>query len=296
MKIIRVFPHKTSYTPDDCMAYVGMPPIGALLPAHDEIHISCVFTWDKGLCEDLAYQWQGQTDKPVLIGGPAYDSPVNGFTPGLYVKQGVVFTTRGCNNNCPWCCVPNREGNLRELPIVPGNIIQDNNFLQASRAHKDKVFDMLRTQRGICFKGGLEVDLIDEHFISNIQSLWIKELWLACDTKDSLPAFKKACAKLVKAGFNRNKIRCYVLIGDDMEENEERCREIYCAGAMPFAQLYRDFSETKTKYNKEWRDLQCTWSRPAATEAHMRLVGGNGDVKENPLRGDNAGILESLIL
>lgn len=269
-QIIRVYPYRTSYTPDDDMVYIGMPPMGALLPEHDEVHVSCIFTWDRAVCEELRYQWEGQTDQPVLLGGPAYDSPVCGFEPGLYVRRGIVFTTRGCNNACPWCCVPTREGKLVELPITEGNIIQDNNFLQASRQHKDRVFDMLRTQRSICFKGGLEPDLIDEHFISNITSLRIAELWLACDTDDAFPAFQKACTKLVKAGFNREKLKCYALsYGKDMDKDEARLQAIYAAGAMPFMQLYRELSEHKTTYSKDWNKFQRMWSRPAAIRAHM---------------------------
>jgi hypothetical protein len=169
--IIRVFPNRNQYTPDDDYAFVGLPPL--IIQEHKEIHISCAFTWDKKYCEELAFDWEGRTNKPVKIGGPAYNSEVHEFIQGMYIKKNIVFTTRGCNNHCPWCCVPRIEGKLKELPICQGNIIQDNNFLQSSRQHKEKVFDMLRTQKGICFKGGLEADLVDDHFISNITSLRI---------------------------------------------------------------------------------------------------------------------------
>lgn len=272
MTILRVFVRRTSYTPTDPLAFVGMPPLPFLIPEHDEVHISVPFTWDMDEAEELAFQWEGVTNKPVKIGGPAYHSPAEDFTPGLYVRKGIIFTSRGCNNNCPWCGVRQMEGNLRELPICEGNIIQDNNFLQCSRKHKDKVFDMLRSQRGICFRGGLEPDLIDDHFISNIQSLRIAELWLACDTDAALPKFKEACQKLTAAGFNRNQIKCYSLIGHDMEKEEIRNREIFNAGAMPFSQLERDFTRKKTEYSKEWRAFERMWQRPAATKAHMKEV------------------------
>lgn len=272
MNILRVFPKRTSYTPDDPLAFVGMPPMSFMIPEHDEVHISCTFTWDMDEAEDLAFQWEGMTNKPVKIGGVAYHSPVDDFVPGMYIKKNIIFTSRGCNNNCRWCGVRQIEGTLRELPIYEGNIIQDNNFLQCSRQHKDKVFDMLRTQHGICFRGGLEPDLIDDHFISNIQSLRIAELWLACDTDGALPTFKKACKKLTDAGYDRNKIKCYSLIGHDMEKEEARNREIYNAGAMPFSQLERDFSRHKTEYSKEWKEFERTWQRPAATKAHMKAV------------------------
>lgn len=272
-RIVRVFCRKTSYTPTDDMAFVGPPP-GLFVPEHDEVHVSCTFTWDKDLAEDLAYQWESVTNKPVKLGGPAYESPAEDFKPGMYVRDGITFTSRGCNNNCPWCMVHRVEGDLRELPITPGNIIQDNNFLQCSRAHKDKVFDMLRTQRGICFRGGLETDLVDDHFVDAIRSLRIKELWLACDTDADLPRFKAACEKLTRAGFERHTIRCYSLIGHDMEAEEERNREIWRAGASPFSQLEMDFSREQKKYSAEWRSFQRLWQRPAMQAAHMKEVDG----------------------
>ena len=159
---------------------------------------------------------------------------------------------------------------MRELPVCCGNVIQDNNFLQASKKHKDKVFSMLRTQRAIMFKGGLEAHLIDDHFIDNITSLRIAELWLACDTDGALRTFKKAVEKLKKAGFTRDKIHSYVLIGDDMQKNDARLREVYEVGAMPFAQLFMELgANKKTEYSKEWRDFQRVWSRPAIIRARM---------------------------
>lgn len=275
MQILRIFPGKRNqYTPTDSLAYCAnynpQPPMLSQFPAFDEVHISCCFTWDKAFCKELKYQLEGVANKPVLVGGPAFESPATGFTQGLYLKSNVTFTSRGCNNACPWCIVPRIEGELKELSICQGNVIQDNNFLQTNRQHKDKAFDMLRTQKGICFKGGLESDLIDDHFISAVTSLRIKELWLACDTDESLAEFIPVCERLAKAGFSSHKIRCYALIGDNMDKNEARLRRIYEAGAMPSAQLYRDFGETKTEYSEDWRWFEQMWQRPASVEAHMK--------------------------
>jgi len=267
MKILRIFPRRTSYTPTDAMVIINEPP-SLFVPEHDEVHISCTFTWDKPRAEWLRYQWEAATDKPVKLGGPAYDTSCNDFTPGLYVRQGITFTSRGCNNNCPWCFVPKREGKLKELPICAGNVIQDNNFLQCSQAHKDKVFEMLKTQRQISFRGGLEADLLDSHFIKNVRGLKIETLWLACDTASALRSTCEAIAKLKRAGFSRSKIRVYVLIGKDMAEEENRLTEIYKFGAMPFAQLFRDV-DGKIKYDTNWKRFACQWSRPAATRAHV---------------------------
>lgn len=266
-KVIRVFARKTSYTPLDDYSFYGFPPL--VIPEHREVHVSCTFTWDIEWARELAFQWEGRTEKPVKLGGPAFGSQALDFTPGLYLRPNIIFTTRGCDNNCPWCCVPKLEGKLRELRVVPGNIIQDNNFLQASRRHRERVFEMLHTQRRICFKGGLEAKRLDGHFVEAVRGLRIAELWLACDTHAALPGLAAACRRLIKAGFTRDKIKCYVLIGDDMDENEARLQAVYRAGAMPFAQLYRDYSEHKTEYSREWNRFARQWVRPAAIKAHV---------------------------
>ena len=279
-RIIRVFPRRTSFTPEDEYVFIGTPPMPYFIPEHDEVHISCTFTWDRKECEWLAFQWEGVTNKPVKLGGPAFGSPAEDFVQGRYIRSNVIFTSRGCNNHCPWCGVPKVEGRLKELPIVQGNWIQDNNILQTSRRHKEKVFEMLKTQKQICFKGGLEADLLDDWFVEQLNGLYymrgskkvsrISEIWLACDTDNRIKDFQKACEKLRKAGFTRDKIHCYVLsYGKDMDKDEARARTVYEAGAMPFMQLYRDFSDAKTQYSKEWNAFARMWQRPAAIRAHM---------------------------
>jgi hypothetical protein len=272
--VIRVFPKRNSYTPDDEYCFFDVP--GLFIPEHDEVHICCVFTWDIPHCEYLKRQWEAKTNKPVLIGGPAYDDAGGDFIPGMYIDKGIVFTSRGCPNNCSFCAVPRREGALRELPIVPGNIIQDNNFLACSKEHRQKVYEMLKTQKKIQFKGGLEVAILSDWDIEQMRLLNTKgsvnELWLACDTKGKISLLKQACERLHAAGFNQEKIRCYALIGDDMRENENRLRQIFLAGALPFAQLYQPFELKKKIYSKQWEDFQRIWQRPAATKAHMKEV------------------------
>lgn len=273
-RIIRVFPTQTNQTPlDDYTFFDG--PEHLWIPEHDEVHISCVFTWDKKRAESLAEAWTGKC--PVKIGGPAYDEAGGEFVPGMYTKLGIVHTSRGCPNNCKFCFVPKREGRIRQLPIAQGNEIQDNNFLACSKEHRRKVYDMLRTQKQIRFVGGLEAVRLTDWDIEELTKLRIKELWLACDSAGHIKTTTKAINRLVKAGFvdrkgepARDKIRCYALIGDDMQENESRLRAIWEAGAKPFAQLYQP--EDRIEYSSKWKKFATTWSRPAATAAHMKEV------------------------
>lgn len=266
VKIIRVFPSKTNMTPIDDYSFVGSP--GLFIPEHREIHISVIFTWDKEKAYELFDEWKSITNKPVKIGGPAFNDSGYFFNPGMYLKKGIIITSRGCPNNCKYCHVPSREGKIREYNIEIGNIIQDNNILACSKGHINKIFEMLKSQRQIEFKGGLEPRRINNRIAEDLRGLKIESLWLACDTKESFTLLQKAVRILQKAGFKQNQLRCYVLIGDDLEENLNRLMKVYKVGCLPFAQLYQP--EKKIEYSKEWKNFARTWSRPAAYKAYLK--------------------------
>ena len=208
MKILRVFPRRTSHTPNDVLVFIGDPPLDR--PEADEVHISCTFTWDKLKTERLKLAW-GQYYSEVKVGGPAYDDPGNGFIPGMYLKEGITTTSRGCNNQCPWCLVPKREGKIRELQVQPGNIIQDNNLLQCSKTHIDKVLDMLTAQSDIAFSGGLDARLLTAWIADRIRNLKVRRVFLACDTEEAIKPLRKAL-KLLQIPAHHHKVRCYVLL------------------------------------------------------------------------------------
>ena len=275
MKIIRVFPRRTALTPIDDMSFVGYPQLER--PQADEVHVSCTFTWDKPEAEHLAAAW-GQY-YPVKIGGPAYDTIPDGFTPGLYVKPGVTFTSRGCNNQCPWCLVPKREGKLRQLFIHAGNIINDNNFLQCDTRHRWEVFNMLRTQRRIEFQGGLDCREMTQEIADELRSLRIYQMFFACDTKAQLKQLQRV-GKMFPGG-DRRKLRCYVLLafnGQAISEAIEHLENVWAAGFMPHAQLYQP-AEKLIEYSKEWKELSRRWIRPAAMQTM------NGKDKRLPHNG-----------
>ena len=262
-KIIRVFARRTKMIPRDDYAFVGDPPSKLIRPEADEVHVSCPFTWDLKEAHRLVEAWR-QYYPIVKLGGMACRNGI--FNPGMYIRQGVTFTSRGCNNRCPWCLVPEREGKLREIPIVLGNIVQDNNLLQCRRQHIAKVFDMLRSQHSIQLSGGLDSRLLSDDIADEIRSLRIAQVFLAADTKIALKPLERALRYLQ---LPRNKTRCYALLafgGETISEATERLETIWELGAMPFAQLYQP-PDRYIKYSKEWHDLARTWARPAAMKA-----------------------------
>jgi len=265
LKIARVFTRRTSMTPDDPDAYVGLPNM--FMPQYDEVHVSVTFTWDIAQGEQLARQWKPYCGR-VKIGGPALGDPGNEFMPGVYVKKGVVITSRGCPNRCGFCFVPKREGKIRELFVHTGNNILDNNILACSSDHIRKVFAMLKTQHEVTFSGGLEAERITDKILYSLKLLRIKELFTACDSHNKLSLVCDKVKKIRRSGFTRHNTRCYVLIGNDMDKEKEMLTKLYIAGAYPFAQLYQP--EEKKKYNQTWKNFNRLWSRPALMKTYMR--------------------------
>jgi len=264
--IARVFPRRTKMTPTDDNAFVGLPPLGC--PVYEEIHVSVTFTWDIPKAHYLATQWLSYGN--VRIGGPAIEGSKGEFVPGMYLRNGVVITSRGCPKQCPWCISAQKEGALREIDIKEGWDVQDNNLLACSRKHIEAVFEMLvRQPKPIQLIGGLDIDYLKTWHVDLLKSLRLKSIWVACDELQKLSQLDKA--KDLLSDFSFEKRRCYVLIGfngESIKQAEKRLVAVYEKGFLPLAMLYQP--ESFIHYNKAWRTLQRNWCRPAIIKATMK--------------------------
>lgn len=261
--VLRVFPRRTAATPTDDRAFVGNPPM--FWPDADEVHVSVTFTWDRAEGVRLFQAWMA-TGLPVKIGGPAFDEPGGEFVPGRYLKPGYTITSRGCPNSCWFCAVPRREGELRELAIADGWIVQDDNLLACSEAHIRAVFAMLKRQSHRAEFRGLEAWHLRGWHVDLLADLKPARTYFAYDTPDDLEPLRAAGAMLREAGFrpNNHDVCAYVLIGapnDTFDAAETRLRDTWDAGFFPFAMLYRN---ARGDTRADWRRFQRSWTRPAA--------------------------------
>lgn len=279
MRIARVFPRRTTATPDDTLAFVNCPP-PADLPDIDEVHVSVAFTYDIPRALTLAEEWM-HTSVTVRVGGPAFNMPGDEFVPGMYMKHGYVITSRGCPNRCWFCSVPRREGSLRELPVRDGWIVQDDNLLACSDEHIRKVFRMLEKQpHAPILSGGLEAARLKPWHAELMREARVSRMYFAYDTPDDLEPLIHAGRILHDNGISANshKAGCYVLIGypsDSMEAAERRLLQTIHAGFMPYAMLYRD-KDGQT--NAEWRKFQREWVRPQYVGRKMKEVWKEADI------------------
>lgn len=271
--IARVFPRITKATPRDELAFYGPPDL--FTPSVDEVHISTTFTWDKPKAEWLAEQWQHIA--PVKVDGPAYRNLNLDFTPGQYLGDGYVITSRGCPQRCWFCDVWKKHPEVHELPIHEGWMLQDDNILACSESHFRAVFDMLKRQpHQPHFYGGLEPSFLKDWHVDLFAWLKPKQMFFAYDTPDDLEPLIEASKMLREAGFSRNQMRCYVLIGwpkDTMELAEIRLQKTLELGFFPFAMLWKN---DKGMSNAEWRKFQRQWARPASISAKASAQYPNG--------------------
>jgi len=289
MKVARVFPRRTSATPDDELAFVGDPPL--FLPAVEEVHVSCAFTWDRPEAERLARAW-ANCGYRVSIGGPAYDAPAAEFAPGMYVKTGMTITSRGCIRRCPFCFVPKREGALRRLDIKPGWDILDNNLLACPREHVEAVLDMLNQQpRAARFTGGIDARLCRPWFARRLGRMRVQILYTAYDVPGARPAVERTIKILRDEGLSQRQVGCYVLVGhegDCLEHAEARLEWVFQTGGTPFAMFYRPADDLRFTIPPTWRAFVRKWNRPACIFASHAGASSRDMTESAPAVGTEA--------
>ena len=275
-EIARVFPRKTKATPDDELAFIGLPTKAILNSGgFDEVHVSVTFTYDIPKAEAIARKLE-QAGVPVHIGGPAFGDRMGGFTPGLYIKKGYTFTSRGCPNHCWFCSVyAAAHGEIKELPIQDGWNILDDNILTTSPDHFKAVIDMLKRQpQRPIFTGGIEPASLKPWQATLMKEARTKRLYCAYDTPDDYEPLVQAGKILMDAGFTKasHALCCYVLIGykgDTFDKAEKRLIDAAKAGFVPYAMLYRDKNGA---VNEEWRKFQREWCRPQIVATKVKEI------------------------
>jgi hypothetical protein len=274
-RVLRVFPRKTTATPDDAGVRFG-PPSDPQLDEADEVHVSVAFDVDLGKAEELALAWEYVTSN-VKVGGPALKDIGGEFTPGMYVKKGLVITSRGCPNRCWFCQAWKNEGNLiRELKIHDGWNLLDNNILACSKGHQTAVFEMLlRQKERPRFTGGLEAALLDGWSVDWLARLKPDYLYFAYDTPEDYEPLASASSLLQEAGVMRgNNCGCYVLIGDRKDTfrlAEQRLNSVMELGYFPQAMLYNRGVHWPKDVCKQWRKFQREWANKIIVGSKVSL-------------------------
>lgn len=222
--------------------------------SYDIVYKSKIFTYTS---DDY---FQVNADK-IEFGGTGYDirkklpDNIDRFCPdySLYPQfdSAYGFLTRGCPNNCSWCIVPQKEGNIYAYAdiedFIDGKksaILMDNNVL-ASDYGLIQIEKIIKLGIKIDFNQGLDVRIIAGN--KDIAKLltrvkWIRYLRIACDTKAQIPYIEVMLKYFSEFGFKSYRVFSYLLV-KDIQDAYDRAMFLKQYDIRIFAQPYRDFTK-----------------------------------------------------
>jgi hypothetical protein len=174
-------------------------------------------------------------------------------------KTAYGFLTRGCIRKCPWCIVPKKEGGISIeadiediLQSKKRAILLDNNIL-ASGYGISQLEKIAKIGCKVDFNQGLDARLVTEEIAGILSEIkWISLIRFACDTLKDIDPLLCALEKLNKQGVKNYRVFVYMLVRD-IKDAQERSEQLKNLGVVPFAQPYRDFSNTPP--TREQRDF-----------------------------------------
>lgn len=205
----------------------------------------------------------------VVSGGTGYDPSISlpdhihktQVDYSLYpkYKEAYGFLTRGCPNNCSWCIVPKKEGNIRSEndieEILQGRkvaILMDNNVL-ASDYGLSQIEKIIRLRVRVDFNQGLDARLINDDVAKLLSRVrWHHPIRLACDTQSQMPHLERAISLLRKHKATPSAYFIYVLV-KEIPDALMRVEFIRDLGCDPFAQPYRDFTRNREPSKEQKR-------------------------------------------
>jgi hypothetical protein len=218
----------------------------------DEIYITSLFTYAWKPVMDVINYYSKQYKRAEIIVGDIYATlceehlretfkdrihiykglfnPAEDIMPDYSLvpdwKTSIIFSSRGCIRNCPFCSVKKLEPELNYKKsikhlIYPGHnkvILWDNNFL-ASPYWENIIDELIEANVEVDFNQGLDARLINEKVVSKLKQLKLPVVRLAYDTQGIREPLKKAIDLLKGFGFRGRRIIVYCLYNNPFEND-----------------------------------------------------------------------------
>lgn len=202
----------------------------------------------------------------------------------------IIFTSRGCIRNCPFCIVPKIEGKIRSVASDVQNyiysdhkrvILWDNNFL-ASPDWKITIENLLETGLKIDFNQGLDARLMDEEKAGFLASLRMPMLRMAYDWIGEKKTIANAVDLLEEAGVKRRNILFYTLYnfydpiqshGDSAEMFLEKLKDIQKLGCVSYPMRFEPLNSLK---KNQYISPMWTTEQLEAVSKARRVIGYGG--------------------
>lgn len=251
----------------------------------DIAYASCVFTWHRGrvsrVPETCHRGGSGLKLDVELSPDIEHIMPDYDLYPGVDFSMG--FTSRGCPRRCPWCKVPQKEGDIRPAARIYDFWdrrhhkikLLDNNLL-AAPSWRETMNDLLREQLAVDFNQGLDIRLVTDEVAWYLARLRLaeKKLRFAFDDigyeKDILEGYQL----LTQAGVNSRRLSFYVLYGFKEDDHIiERMNLLASLNVDVYPMGYRDEEGKEPKRRSIFRDTVFWHGAYYNKLKFLRLVG-----------------------
>ena len=234
---------------------------------YDKIYCSSLFTFsdhsgipERAICGGTGYDTQ--TNLPDGIENCSYDY-------SLYpdCDYSIVWFSRGCIRQCPFCVVQRKEGKIgpvKPKPLNPNGkyiVVQDNNFF-ANPQWEQSIDQLVEWGQPVDFQG---VDIRLLHDKRKIQSLLklkhYRQVKFAWDNpRDQIELYLHEVLRYIKPCY----LMCYVLIGYWSDPCEDMYRVEYLSklGVRPYVMAF-DKTDPYQKAFSRWVNAfiykSCKW-------------------------------------
>lgn len=220
------------------------------LPGWDMCYISCVFPWNK-------YRKAKYPDG--IVGGSAFSlsvrlpDQIEHIMPdysiyGLDYSMG--FTSRGCIRCCPWCLVPEKEGDIASWSEIyefwdrshEKIMLLDNNLLAAPNC-LDTLKALIREQLTVDFNQGLDIRLVDDERAYYLSRVKVEDYYrFSFDLPEMARAVREGVKLLNNAGIPSRKLFFYTLVGFNttIEQDRERFALLKSLKCQSYPMRYND--------------------------------------------------------
>lgn len=180
----------------------------------------------------------------AIKGGTGYDikaelaPEIDGMFPDYSIyphcDYAIGYITRGCPNHCPWCVVPEKEGDIKpyrhwqELVRPDSNklVLMDNNILSCEYGIQE-LESLIDSGYCIDLNQGMDARLVDERIAEVLARLkWIKYIRFSCDQTAQIEPIFKIAAMLAERGVRAYRLFIYILVTKDINNAARRVEKL----------------------------------------------------------------------
>ncbi|MEM3385753.1 MAG: hypothetical protein QXE78_09525 [Nitrososphaeria archaeon] len=196
----------------------------------------------------------------------------------------IIFASRGCIFDCPYCVVPKLEGRINSMkrsikhlvyPKYKRIIFFDNNIL-ASKYWREIFNELIELKKYVDFNQGIDARLITDEVASYLSKMKVEKMIRLAYDDISRREYVRTAIEILKAhGIGGRRIMVYTLFNfnDSPEDFFERVRDIINWGAVAYPMQYQplDALEKNSYISPKW-----TKEEIEMVQSARRVIGYGG--------------------